>query len=379
MAPVRILYLIAQLGAGGTESQLLHLLRRLDRDLYSPEVVTFTAGGALRREFQEASPVKILPKSRFTEPLALLRLVGLLRRRRPAILHTLLFPSNWRGALAGRLATVPVVIGSVRNVSTWMGPASRAVERAATSLADAVVVNAEAVGRFMIREVGAREDRLRLIPNGVDLQAFSPRDGGASALRSELWGRGERIVVGAVMSLSTKKNPYLLLESAARVIEKRPDARFLIAGEGPLRAGLEERIRGLDLDGKVKLLGVRRDVPEILRSLDLLTLTSDREGCPNVVLEAMATGLPVAATAVGGTPDLVEDGVSGRLVPPGDGEALAAAILDILSDPARTRGMGEAGLRRAREGFGMESMVRRTTGLYEELTRRAAAGQGETG
>lgn len=377
MRPVRTLYLIAQLGAGGTESQLLHLIRRLDRRRYSPELVTFTARGTLEGEFASLCPVHFIEKSRMTEPFAILRLVGLLRRVRPQILHTLLFPANWRGALAGRLAGAPVIVGSVRNLSTWMGPVSRAMERAATRWADAVIVNASAVGRFMEAEVGVRKDRLRLIPNGVDLDAYRPALDDERSRRRAADGSGSGEVIGAVMSLTSKKNPGMLVDAAAKVVAERPQARFLVAGEGPLRRALEERIALRGLDGRFTLLGLRRDVPELLRTFDLLALTSDREGCPNVVLEAMASGVPVVATAVGGTPDLIDEGVTGRLIPPGDAGALASAILRILRDPPAREGMARAALEHVRSGFGLDAMVARTAALYEELLSGGAGSRAD--
>jgi glycosyltransferase involved in cell wall biosynthesis len=377
MRPVRTLYLIAQLGAGGTESQLLHLIRRLDRRRYSPELVTFAARGALEGEFTSLCPVHFIEKSRMTEPFAILRLVRLLRRVRPQILHTLLFPANWRGALAGRLAGAPVIVGSVRNLSTWMGPVSRAMERAATRWADAVIVNASAVGRFMEAEVGVRKDRLRLIPNGVDLDAYRPALDDESSRRRAADGSGSGEVIGAVMSLTSKKNPGMLVDAAAKVVAERPQARFLVAGEGPLRRALEERIAACGLDGRFTLLGLRRDVPELLRTFDLLALTSDREGCPNVVLEAMASGVPVVATAVGGTPDLIDEGVTGRLIPPGDAGALASAILRILRDPPAREGMARAALEHVRSGFGLDAMVARTAALYEELLSGGAGSRAD--
>lgn len=372
MSARKVLYVIAQLGSGGTESQLLHLVRRIDRSRFEPEIATFTAGGTLSAAFAAECPVHTLPKRPIDEPKVMGSLCRLIRKLRPSILHTCLFPANWRGCIAGRLSRVPVVIGSVRNVSTWMGPSSRLVERSATWGADAVIVNAPAVGRYMVDVVRVRADRLRLIPNGVDTTTFRPRREGDIDVRSAIWG-GERVeVIGSVMSLTGKKNPRMLVEAARRVVEVRPSARFVLAGEGPLRGSIEEWIASSDLHGKFRLLGFRDDTPDLIRSFDVLALTSDREGMPNIVLEAMATGIPVAGTAVGGTVDLVREEETGKLVPPGDASALADALLSILRDREAASRMGEAARRIVRADFAMERMVERTMGLYDELLSRGA-------
>jgi glycosyltransferase involved in cell wall biosynthesis len=267
---------------------------------------------------------------------------------------------------------VPVLIGSVRNVGTWMGPARRFVERASTAFADAVIVNAPAVGRYMIDVVGVRADRLRLIPNGVDTSTFRPRRDGDPDLRTAIWGGEPAEVVGCVMSLTEKKNPRMLVEAARRVVEARPSARFLLAGEGPLRGSIEAAIASSGLSGRFRLLGFRNDTPDLIRSFDVLALTSDREGLPNIVLEAMATGIPVVATGVGGAVDLVREDETGRIVPPGDAGALAEALLGIIRDREAARRMGEAARRIVLTEFAMERMVERTMGLYDELLSRGA-------
>ncbi len=372
-SPTKILYVIAQLTLGGTERQLLQLIERLDRTRFSPEVVAFNPGGPLEGSFASTATLHMLPKRPLTEAKVLLSLASLMRRIRPAIVHTSLFPANWRGALAGTLAGAPHLVASVRNMGDWMGPARRAMERLAARRADAVVVNSAAVGRFLTEAVGVPPRKLRLVPNGVDLDAFRPRRDTDPDLRSELWGGEPVEVVGAVMSLTPKKNPALLLEAAARVTARRPSTRFVIAGDGALRSDLESKIVALRLQGKVRLLGLRRDVPDVLRALDLLALTSEREGCPNAVLEAMATGVPAVATDVGGTADLILDGVTGRLVPPADPDALARALLEILSTPDLARRMGRSALDRARTEYGIHRMVERTERIYEDLLAHAGA------
>ena len=367
MRAAGILYVIAQLGAGGTERQILSLLRGLDRSLYDPEVVTFTPGGALESAFREACPLQVMPKSPATEARVFLALAERVRRTRPAIVHTSLFPANWRGAIAAALSARPLFIASVRNMGAWMGPGRRFVEGMVLRSADAVIVNSEAVARDLVVNAGARRSTIRVVPNGVDLDLYRPPRDGEGDLCEELWSDRGSECVGAVMSLTSKKNPFLLVEAARRVVAARPGTRFFIAGEGPLRFEIERRISGAGLAGRVQLVGLRSDVPELLRSIDLLALPSDREGLPNVVLEAMATGLPVVATAVGGTPEIVREGLTGRLVPPGDPETFARAIVEILSEPGASSRMGQEGRRVAISEYGLGTMVERTQALYSDL------------
>jgi glycosyltransferase involved in cell wall biosynthesis len=378
MSRVKVLYVLTQLGMGGTERQTLHLIQGLDRARFEPEVATLASGGTLLREFEAACPVHVFDKRPATELSVLLSLRALIRRLRPQIVHACSFPANWRGVLAAKTAGTAVVLASVRNMGDWMGPIRRRVEKAVVSRADAVLVNAGAIARYMVEKIGVRADRLRVIPNGVDTDRFRPWREGDPDLRASLLQGGATIAVGTVMSLTSKKNPFLLLDAASRVLAEVPAARFLLAGEGPLEEEVRSRIARGGFHERFHFLGLRRDVPDLLRSLDLLVLPSDREGLPNIVLEAMATALPVVATAVGGTTDLVHEGVTGRLAPPRDPAALAQAILSLLRDPASARRMGEEALRRARAEYALEAMIDRTQALYGELLARVGpVGAGE--
>lgn len=367
MTPAKVLYVIGQLGVGGGERQLYQLIEGLDRSRYEAEVVSFRRGGQLEKEFAALCPVHVLHKTRSTELKVLASLAMLIRRVRPAILHTYLFPSNWRGALAGRAGRAPVTVQFVGNLGVWMGPVRRAMERWATRAADAVIYEAPRIGRFLEERIKVRPDRLAMIPNGVNLEVYHPPEDGPGPLRRELWPEDGLRIVGAVMSLLPKKNPMLLVEAAARVLREEPSARFFIAGDGPLRAEVQARIDQLGIGRSFRLLGIRRDVPEIFRNIDALALCSDREGCPNVVLEAMASSLPVVATEAGGTDQLVRDGVTGRMVPIREVEPFTQALLEIVKNPGRAREMGQEGLRTVRERFSLEKMVQTTQSLYDRL------------
>jgi len=331
-------------------------------------VVTFTPGGALESGFREVCPVHVLPKSAATEARVLLDLARILARPPAALLHASLFPANWRGALVATLNRRLPFIASVRNLTDWMGSGRRFVEGLVLRRAQAVIVNSEAIARDLVAHGGVRRRNLHVIPNGVDLDRFHPAE---RAPRPGEGSESDEVIVGAVMSLTRKKNPGLLVEAARRVISARPATRFVVAGDGPLRGEMLARIAAAGLEGRFHLAGLRRDVPDFLRSIDMLALTSDREGLPNVVLEAMATGIPVVATSVGGTPEIVRDEVTGRLVPPGDPEAFARAVLTILGVRGAAVRMGEEG-RRSAAAFGVARMVERTEALYESVLHPAS-------
>jgi glycosyltransferase involved in cell wall biosynthesis len=378
VSPQRILYVIGQLGVGGGERQLFQLIEGLDQSRFAPELVSFEEGGHLEKEFARLCPVHVMHKTRATELKVFIALTRLLRKMRPRILHTYLFPSNWRGALAGSIAGGPITVQFVGNLGVWMGPARRTMERWATRAADAVIFEAPRIGEFLTQRIGVRKDRLSMIPNGVNLEVYHPAEAGwpgRAAIREELFKGEGLLIVGAVMSLLPKKNPFLLVDSAARVLKEIPRARFFIAGDGPLRSEVEERIREHGIGDKFRLLGIRRDIPELFRAIDMLALCSDREGCPNVVLEAMASGLPVVATYAGGTDQLVKDGENGRLVAIRDTDRFTEALTDLLDRPAAAALMGRKGLERVRENFSLQRMVDRTQELYEELLRHRSNGR----
>jgi glycosyltransferase involved in cell wall biosynthesis len=177
------------------------------------------------------------------------------------------------------------------------------------------------------------------------------------------------ILFVCVAQLRAQKNPRLLLESFARGPASDPRARLLFVGGGELGEDLERQIRAMGLQGKVRLLGVRSDVPEVLNAADVFVLSSDWEGNPLSVMEAMTAGKPAICTAVGGVPELIDDGVDGMLVPRGDAKALSRAMGAMLENPRTRRTMGEAAAKKATERFGLQAM----TEAYEDLYRTALA------
>jgi glycosyltransferase involved in cell wall biosynthesis len=179
-----------------------------------------------------------------------------------------------------------------------------------------------------------------------------------------------------VAKLSPVKGHRHFLEAAASVSRAYGDVRFLVVGDGPERARLERTAGELGISGKVRFLGVRDDVPAVLKLMDVLVLSSLSEGSPNVVLEGMASGVPIVGTRVGGVPELVEDGVSGLLVDPGDVPAMSNAVLALLTDPDRARAMGEKGRTRATEDYDINRVIVRIEDVFSDLLKRARGRRG---
>jgi glycosyltransferase involved in cell wall biosynthesis len=218
-----------------------------------------------------------------------------------------------------------------------------------------------------VRRAGVRQQRITLIPNAIDPERFTDAD---PRYRNKLerFFRNEKVrIVGAAGRLSPEKGFDVLLSAAARVVEAEPHIGFVIFGHGDCKQALQQQIMLSGLTGSVFLAGFRNDLDRFIPQLDLFVLPSYTEGMPNVVLESCAAGVAVVATAVGGTPEIIEDGVSGLLVPPGDPDALATRILDALESEDRLRELGFQGRQRVLESFSFSSQAEGYLALFESL------------
>ncbi|HEX9188110.1 MAG TPA: glycosyltransferase, partial [Vicinamibacteria bacterium] len=240
--------------------------------------------------------------------------------------------------------------------------------------ASRVVANAPAVAEAALRERGLRREQVVVIPNGVDVGRFDPArhprpEARARAAREWEVADGET-VIGAIGSLTPVKGHHDLLEATARVAARQPRVRLVLVGDGPLRPALEGHAHRLGLRDRVVFAGVRGDVAPLLASFDLVALPSHTEGLSNVLLESMAMARPVVATAVGGNPDVLHDGVTGRLVPARDPGSLAAALLELIGSGEKARAMGQEARRDVSLRFSQERMVEGHEALYRGLPRR---------
>jgi glycosyltransferase involved in cell wall biosynthesis len=377
-ARVRVLFLINKLGEqGGAERFTLGLAAHLPRDRVEPWVcVTRDATeGALQTLRAAEVPCVVLGRRTRWESHRMLGLVRLLRQEHFDVLHTHMFGSNLWGTVIGRLAKVPVLIAHEHTWSYEGNPARAWVDgnvigRLATRF---VAVSAPDAQRMVDHE-GVPAKKVVVMPT-----AYVPRNTGNGNIRAELGLDDATPLVGTAAVLRPQKAIDVLLDAFALVLKRVPAAQLVIAGDSvmrkdgtrdPLRQTLEGRARDLGIRTSVHFLGVRDDVDAILSASDVAALSSDFEGTPLFVFECMAHNAPLVATAVGGIPDVVEDGVSGVLVPRRDPRALADALSELLADPGRRAAMSAAAAERLRN-FTIGSLASRFADLYEDLVSTA--------
>ena len=357
---MRIFYLITELDVGGAEKALYELATHLDRARFEPVVGCLSGRGPVGNWLADRGVEVVHFGMRSKRDWGVVgRVSADLERRRPDLVHTFLFHANFVGRLAAWRAGVTQVISSVRVEETrrlhllgdWV----------TQGLVDVETCVSESTRAYTHRRAGIPSRKLVVIPNGIDPARFAD-----VPPCPEEWNlQRDQEVVATVGRLELQKDPIALVRALARIRRQRPRARLVWAGDGPLRASVQ---RQAERDAApVDLLGWVVDVRPLLKRAQVFALASRWEGMPNVVLEAMACGLPVVATRVGGCVEMIVDGETGFLVPPGDADALADRVLRVLSDPALGRRMGRAARERVGEHFSLDAMVRANERLYERL------------
>jgi glycosyltransferase involved in cell wall biosynthesis len=353
----RVLYVINDLARAGAETQLVTLALALPPERYEVRIALLKQ----RNDFAEmlaaaGIPVVALHRMGPADVGVAFRLAREVRRFRPHVLHSFLFPANLLAAAVARAAGVPRVVVSQRSSyeSTLASP-WRGLARLGHRLAHRVVVNSRAALEEEIA-AGCPPRLLVHVPNAAPDRGAGPE------------GPPDGVPAGGFVlslgQLDRRKGHRVLIAAWPAVARAHPEARLVLVGDGPCRPELEAQARALGVMTSVTFAGFRAPARPFVAAARLLVQPSLTEGMPNAVLEAMSAGLPVVASRVGGVPELVVDDETGLLVPPGDPEALTAAIVRMLSDPAGAARMGAAGTARARALFSIESLRRTIEDIY---------------
>jgi glycosyltransferase involved in cell wall biosynthesis len=387
--PLRVLHVITRMIVGGAQENTMLSCALVDRAKFPSELLTGPQTGSegeLHGETRARGVVLHIEPSLVREVhpwkdlVALWHLVQFIRAGRWDVIHTHSSKAGILGRLAGRIARAPVVVHTAHG---WgFNPRQSAgvrelyvfLERLCARWCDRLVVVGEAD-----RDVGltlgiGRPEQYLLIRSGIEIEAYRDVPVTRAEVRARFGIPADAFVVGSVGRLSPQKAPLDMIAAFTLLAGQVPEARLLMVGDGPLRSAVEAAVAERGLTGRVHLAGLRREVPELLRALDVFALSSHWEGLPRVFPQAMAAGLPIVATHVAGAADAVREGENGFLVEVGDARAMAARWLELARDPARRAQMGRRGLERVEE-FSADRMVNQLQELYGALwasrTRKA--------
>ncbi len=351
-SPPKLVFVLGDLKFGGTQRQTLHIARLLDRSRFDVEVWLMAGDDELTPLAREwGIPLVFLSKRPGVGPTGVVNLARRLFKYRPDLMMLFTHIPNIWGCLWGFLSRAPLMVGSCRDgLPRWQH------ERWLWPLTDHLVSNCRSIEDRLVNDCHVPRKRITLIYNGVDAEYFRPPD-----------HRSGPPVVLSVGRLVPVKAHDVLIKAFAIVLPRHPRAELWIAGDGPRLGELTELARKNLPPGKAKFLASRQDISPLYKKADLFALPSLAEAMPNVVLEAMGSGLPVVASRVGGVPELVKQGQTGWLVPPGKPEALAGALDKLLSNPHKRTLFGRAGRERVESDFSMTVMVKRHEEIFARL------------
>lgn len=382
--PVHVLHIITRLIVGGAQENTLYTAMRLDPARYQVEVIsgpqTGSEGSLIEEAREQGVHLLILPEllrqiSPVNDLRAFWRLFRILRQGRYEIVHTHSSKAGILGRLAAKLAGVPVIIHTVHGWSfhDYMPVLTRRtymlLERLMARFSDALIVVAERDIRKGLDAGIGQPGQYHLIRSAIPLEFFDPARVDRQAARQELGIPANALVVGNVGRFSAQKNPLDWVRVCARIAREAPHVRFLLVGDGPLRAEVEALAAQEGLSGLVVMPGLRRDAARMLRCMDVFLLTSLWEGLPRVLPQAMAMGLPVVATNADGSAEAVKPGITGYLCEPGDFEGMAQRCLELLSNDGLRDLMGKRGRQAALDEFDLCDMLKDIAVLYDAKLR----------
>ncbi len=376
-----VVHIIYRLATGGLENGLVNLINHMPPDRYRHAIICLTDSTGFRNRVQQADVPIIALHKRTGQDLGMhVRLWKILRNLLPDIVHTRNIGSL-EYLIPATLAKVQGHIHGEHGLDMYELNGSNfrynLLRKVIKPLVHHYIAVSKDLTNWLIGNIGIRPDRISQIYNGVDLVHFRPCVGSRPPIGPKGFASQGSLILGTVGRLEKVKNQLTLVKAFLHLINTGPGAterlRLVIIGDGPLREEAQQLLRAANAEHLAWLPGERNDVPEVMRGLDLFILPSLREGVSNTILEAMASGLPVIATRVGGNPELVEDGKTGILVPSANPEAMAEAIRNYLDQRDQLLSHGEAGRKRVESQFSMEAMVKGYLRVYDDVLNGAGS------
>jgi sugar transferase (PEP-CTERM/EpsH1 system associated) len=363
--PIRIAHVVYKLDVGGLERVVINLMKHMPRDVYTASLYCLKEGGNLTNELlEDGYQVQYMYKKDGLEFSLFPRIAKHFKRERVDIVHCHNYGALFYGAVGSRLARAAGTVYTAHG--TYSADRLGRLRFARFVPVDRVVAVSAQAREAMLAPGNITPDRVDTLPNGIDTELFDVTLD-RRELKREL-GLPEGVAVfGIVARLSPEKQHRILLDAMALLGAEHSGSVLVVVGDGPIRSELEAHAAGAGIAERVLFLGERRDVPRLLQVFDVFVLSSRLEGLSLTLLEAMAAGLPIVATDVGGNSEVVVDGRTGFIVESGDPAALASRMARLAGDPELSRSMGEMGRKRVVERYSLQAMVKRYDTVYHEL------------
>ncbi|MGQ9611022.1 MAG: glycosyltransferase family 4 protein [bacterium] len=368
---INLMHVVLSLNIGGLENLVLKLVKNINREKYNICICSLTANGELENEFNEIGiPVFIVQKHEGVDYSLPIRLSRVFRNRRVDIVHTHNIDPYLYGTIGAKLARVPVIIHTEHSNLFPNQKKLMIAERCLSNISDMIIADSKKVADFLIQRQNIPRRKVITILNAIDIDSFDVTVDIIRKKREELGILENELVIGNVARLVPVKDHHTLLASFSKVSQLISNVRLVIVGDGPLRTELENFCAELELSDKIIFLGKRRDISELMSIFDIFVLSSISEGLSLTLLEAMAAKKPVVATHVGGNPEVVQDNVTGILVPPRNPLALAQALIILIKDKKKLFEMGESGRRRVEQYFSIDVMLEKYEKVYRSSLQK---------
>ncbi len=369
---IKIGFVNYSLDVGGVETLILEICRRLDRRRFQPYIFVFEKNGKLKNEYLDSKIVVCeVDKKKGLDWLLPVKLSKMLKKHNIDIVHTH-NPSNWLyGSIAAKLAGIPIVHTehTTSDYDNYHVKRWQVIESILAQFTHTITTVCENVKKHMVEKSGISSSKIKVVYNAIDIDNFSVEID-KSKLMQDLSLDENCMTMGSVARFYKNKDHKTLLEAFGLALKQIPNLYLLLVGDGPLKPDIEKLADGLNVSKNVRFLGNRRDIPQLLKVMDIFVLSSKREGLPIALLEAMASGVPVIVTDVDGNTEVVIDRETGLVVPSNNAEKLAKAIIKLLADKENADKMAENGKRFVEERFSFCNMVNNYSQIYQSITLR---------
>ena len=370
--PLRVMHVLFRLQPGGMEYGVIKIVNGVDRGAIRSSICSTTPATDVKHLLHPDVPLHECRRREGNDPSLVVQLYKLFRRERPHIVHTHAWGTLCEGMVAARLARVPAVIHGEHG-TLQLRPYQARLQRVMWGWADRVLSVSSRLADRMADSTGFPLERITVIRNGVDLTRFQSVSRAES--RRALGLPEHDLLIGTAGRLVAVKDQANLLTAVKHLSDSGVTVTAVIAGDGPLRGDLESQAAALGIAGRVRFLGHQPAIERVYAALDVFVLPSRSEGLSNTILEAMASGVPVVATRVGGADELVEHGITGLLVPPESPQPLADALARFVREAGFRKSAGTAGRLAALARFGLDTMMREYTRVYREVAAAPLPGR----